>query len=177
MTIRTFWTFLLKLMGLWLILSGFSVTTQLFSMLGYLAYGDQGTIQFIMALIGSLLALAIYTAVILFIVFKPGYIIDKLKLDKGFQEETISLNIRMNTVLSISVIVLGGIMFLDALPLLCREIINFMRGTDLIMEYPNIGNLVFLLVKTLIGYLLMTNSKPVVGFMTRKGEKVEQTTK
>jgi hypothetical protein len=173
MTIRTFWTFLLKLLGLWLILSSFTVLSQLFSMVGYMTYGDGGTAQVILILAGSLLVLAIYTAIILFIVIKPGLIIDKLKLDKGFQEETIHLNIKMNTVLIIAVIILGGIMFIDALPVLCREVIVFMQGTDLIREYPNKGTLIFLLAKTLIGYLLMTNSKTVVRFIVKKEEEVE----
>lgn len=173
MTIRTFWTFLLKLLGLWLILSSFAVLSQLISAIGYMSFSQIGVSQIILTLLGALVVLAIYTAIIVFIVIKPGFIIDKLKLDKGFQEETINLNIKINTILTIAVILLGGIMFIEALPYLCREVIIFMQGTDLFREYPNKETLIFLLVKTLIGYLLMTNSKRVVGFVVRKEEEVE----
>lgn len=142
-------------------------------MLGYMTYGNNSASEMILITWGSLLVLAIYIAVIMFVVFKPGYVIDKLKLDRGFREETISLNIRMNTILTIAVIVIGGIMFIDALPHLAREVIMFMRGTEPINEYPNTESLIFFFFKTLIGYLLMTNSKRVVGFIVRKEEEVE----
>lgn len=173
MTIRTFWTFLLKLLGLWLILSSFTVLSQVISAIGYMSFSQVGVSEIILTLSGAFIVLAIYAAIIVFIVIKPGFIIDKLKLDKGFQEETINLNIKINTVLTIAVILLGGIMFIEALPYLCREAIIFMQGTDLFREYPNKETLIFLLVKTLIGYLLMTNSRRVVGFVVRKEEEVE----
>ncbi len=168
MTIRTFWSILIKVLGIWLILSGFALIPQIISMVGYLTYQEEGALQIILAIAGSLLALAVYMAILLYLVFKPGWLIDKLKLDKGFNQDTIDLNIRPDTTLTIAVIVIGGLMFVDGLPLLFREIIIFIREKVHLSEYPESGELVYVFFKTLAGYLIMTNSNTIVSFILKE---------
>jgi hypothetical protein len=56
-----------------------------------------------------LVTLAIFLLLIRLLVFRPTWIIDKLKLDKCFREETIDLNVKSTTVLTIAIIVIGFI--------------------------------------------------------------------
>jgi hypothetical protein len=106
-------------------------------------------------------------------VFNSDWLIDKLKLDKGFQEEKIDINITLKTVLTIATIVLGGLILVDALPMLCKQIIAFMQQQSMLREAPQFSWIIFYFVKALIGYLLMTNSKVVNGFIAKhiEGEK------
>jgi len=43
----------------------------------------------------------------------------------------------------------------------------------MLVENPVTGWIIFYLVKTVFGYLLMTNSKPVVEFIERRNNKAD----
>ncbi|WP_423129451.1 hypothetical protein [Gaoshiqia sp. Z1-71] len=101
-------------------------------------------------------------------VFNSTWIIDKLKLDKGFPEETINLNVTMG--LTIATIVIGGLIFVDALPMLCKQIFTFFQQKTVFSEDPQFGWMIFYFVKTMIGYLLMTNSRYVVGYIHKNAD-------
>jgi hypothetical protein len=101
-------------------------------------------------------------------VFKTAWLIDKLHLEKGFSEERIEFNIPHSTVLSIAIILIGGLMFVDSLPQLCRQIFSYFQQKDMFMQNISSGWIIFQFVKTIIGYLLMTNSRFIVNFIDRK---------
>ena len=120
-----------------------------------------------------LLTVGLYFVVLKLFVFNSNWIIDKLKLDKGFQEEKIDLSITLKTVLTIATIVIGGIIFVDALPMLCKQIFTFMQQKSIFREDPQFMWIIFYSVKALIGYLIMTNSKLVIDFIHKKTEDIE----
>lgn len=174
MTIRTFWTLFLKILGIWLILSGLTVFPQLISSLVYLGENRQDNfyaIIFIIALL--LLTVGLYFIVLKLLVFNPNWLIDKLKLDRGFQEEKLDLSITLKTVLTVATIVIGGLIFIDALPLLCREIFTSIQIKTVFREDPKFSLLIFYIIKALIGYLLMTNSKTVIKYIVKKTDNIE----
>jgi hypothetical protein len=121
-----------------------------------------------------LLTIGIYIFILRLFVFKTDWIIEKLKLDIGFQEEKLELNIPFRTVLTIAIIVIGGLIFIDGLPQFCRVLFNFVQQKSLFRESSISGWLVFYFIKTLIGYLLMTNTKIIIDFINK--QKDEQTT-
>ena len=169
MTITTFWNILLKILGIWLILSGLSVIPQFiwaFSVFGNQPKGS--TMMGIIAIAGLLIFSAAMFIIILWLfVFKSDWIINKLKLDKGFIEEKIDLNLKLNTALTISIIVIGGLMFADSLPQLIRFIYSGFQQDDLVRKDPVTALIILYLAKTIIGYLLMTNSRIIIGFITK----------
>ncbi|NLU38995.1 MAG: hypothetical protein GXX78_08915 [Bacteroidales bacterium] len=174
MTIRTFWTLFIKILGIWLILSGLTVIPQFIS--AFTFFGNQhddnilGVIYIIVIL---LLTVGLYFIVLKLFVFNSNWIIDKLNLDKGFQEETIDLNITLRTVLTIATIVIGGLILVDSLPMLCKQIFTFIQQKTVFREDPQFSWIIFYSVKTLIGYLMMTNSKYVIDYIHKKTENIK----
>jgi hypothetical protein len=172
MTIRTFWTILIKILGISLVLSSLTVFSQFFSAFSLLKnYNTDNTdnFYFIALFVGLLLlTIILYILVLWLFLFRTAWLIDKLHLDKGFTEEKIELNIQQSTVLTIAVIVVGGLIFVESFPGLCQQIFLFFQQKSMIKEDPHSGLIIFQLVKTIIGYLLMTNSQSIIKFIDRQ---------
>ena len=170
MTIRTFWTIFIKILGIWLVLDSVTVIPQFISTLFYTDPNDTGQ-GFALSIALLLLTIGVYLFILRLFVFKTAWLIDKLHLDKGFDEEKIDLNVQLSTVLTVTTIVIGGLMFVDSLPQLCKQTFVFFQQKNMFRESPTSGWIIFHLVKTILGYLLMTNSKQVVAFIDKQTSK------
>lgn len=167
MTIRTFWTIFIKILGIWLVLDSINVIPELLSTL---FFTDTSTTElgFGVTVLILLLIISIYIFILRLFVFKTAWLIDKLKLANGFDEEKIDINIELSTVLTVATIVIGGLIFVDSLPQLCKQLLVFLQQEYIFRESPTLGNVVFYLVKTVLGYLLMINNKQVVAFIHKQ---------
>jgi hypothetical protein len=169
MKIRTFWTFLLKILGLYIVLGSIDVIAQFLSTTYYLFVGDSSDSIIKLSLFGIVAVMTfIYYLVLRFFVFNPNFIIDKLKLDKGFEEEKIDLNDNSSAILRIALIVIGGLLLVDSLPILFKNIIMFFQQESLFRNYSGTGWIVFGVIKSIIGYLLLTNSKFFIDFINKE---------
>jgi len=173
MTPRTFWTIFIKILGLWLVLGSITVIPEFIGALSF--YGKDGDMLGILIWVFMfLLLLGIFAGILWLFVFKTEWIIDKLRLDKGFTEEKIEVNIHRSTIINIAIIVFGGLMLVDALPLLLKEIIQYYQEKDAYNKFtpsPRTGWLFFYFLKVIIGYLLVTYSKVVVNLIERQRKK------
>ncbi len=174
MTIRTFWILFIKILGIWLVLSFLTVIPQFAKMLTFFGTNSNGRLLGIgISVALFLLTIGIYVFILRLFVFKTDWLIDKLHLDKGFPEEKIELNIQRSTVLTIAAIVIGGLIFIDSFPLFCQQVLVFIQQDNLFRESPTSGWIIFYLVKTILGYLLMTNSQFVVRFLDKQNHTME----
>jgi hypothetical protein len=172
MTIRTFWTFFIKILGISLVLGSLTVFSQILSVLPFFGHNYNDNFNgVILILVLLLLTIVLYVFVLWLLVFKTAWLIDKLHLDKGFTEDKIELNIKQSTVLTIAVIVVGGLIFVDSFPQLCRQIFVLFQQKNMFKDDPNSSWIIFQLVKTIIGYLLMTNSQLVIKFIDREAKE------
>lgn len=157
MSIKTFWIIFIKILGLLLISGALVLVPQSISFIYYaFKSGDLADVLSIVAI--NLIFLFIYFIIVRLCLYKTNFIIDKLKLDKGFDTERIELNFDLTKIISIAIIVIGGLLFIDTIPVLLREIIVFFQDKNLFKDYPKSGWLIFYFFKAIIGYLLMTNS-------------------
>lgn len=170
MTIRTFWTIFIKILGIWLVMDSLTVIPQFISTLFYIDPNDNGQ-EYALAIALLLLTIAVYFFILRLFVFKTAWLIDKLHLDKGFDEEKIDFNVQLSTVLTVTIIVIGGLMFVDSLPQFCKQTFMYFQQKNMFGESPESGWIIFNLVKTILGYLLMTNSKQVVAFIDKQTTK------
>lgn len=171
MSIKTFWTILIKILGIWLILESLSVLSSAFWLIPW----DTPFAEYILAIIVIIvLTLAIYGIILWLFVFKSSWIIDKLRLDKGFTEEKIDLNVQRSTVLTIAVIVIGGIMLIESFPELCRQIFIFIKQKYSYFDSPVYSQIIFNGVKAVIGFLLITNNHTVVNFINKETIKEQE---
>lgn len=167
MSIRTFWIILIKIFGLILIFQAVSIIPEWISSI-YFLYENRDNKDFIILIFTILLVLFIFYLITRFFLFKANWIIDKLKLDKGFEKNTIELNSSQNKIISIAIIVIGGYMLLQNIPILLQQLIAFFQDKTLFKDYPKSGWIIFYFCKAAIGYLLMTNSFRIAKFIGKE---------
>lgn len=174
MTIRIFWTIVIKFLGLWLVIDFFAVILQFISSLIFLKEQDGGGMELILSVAGLLITLGLYYLVLRIFVFKTEWIIDKLRLDKGFSEERIGLKISSTTVISIATIMIGGFLIIESLPSFCKQVFIFFQQKSIFRANPSSGFIIFHFVKMIIGFIIMTNSIFIAKTVNREVTK-EQT--
>lgn len=169
MTIRTFWTIFIKMLGIWLVLDSVTVIPQFLSALPFFGSNhDENVIGLTVVLGLLLLTIGVYFLILRFFVFKTAWIIDQLHLDKGFDEEKIDFNVQLSTVITICTIIIGGLIFIDSVPQLCKQIFVFFQQKSIFRESPTSGWIFFYLAKTALGYSIMTNSELILAFFQKE---------
>ncbi|MGQ1947870.1 hypothetical protein ACT3CD_12305 [Geofilum sp. OHC36d9] len=174
MTIRTFWILFLKVLGIWLVLSGLTTIPQFIGAISFFGDNSQDNffaVIYILALL--LIVVGAYFVIMKLFIFNSTWIIDKLKLDKGIKEEKIDMSISLKTILTISTIVIGGLILVDALPMLCKYFFTFIQQESLFRDAPQSNWIIFYSLKAFIGYLIMTNSKLITDYIKKNEENIE----
>ena len=172
MTPRSMFNIILKVLGLLLVKDILALTPQLLSVFIYLTREDLEA-QGIWTLVFSMTILFVYCLVSFWLIFRSNYLIDKLKLSSGFDQEIIPLNIHRSTILSISIIVIGGLMLTEEIPNLCRQLFYYFqekRMTDG-MTNPFIIPSVIAGIKIFIGLLLVVGQRQIVNFIEKQRKK------
>jgi hypothetical protein len=167
MQINTFWKILLKIVGLWLLFSCISIIPQFYSTLSF-TNGNLNTESLLMIWLMLIVSIIIYILIIRLFLFKTEWLVEKLKLEKNFNEDRIDLNIKSSTVLTIAIIVIGGLMIAESFPNFCSGLFNFLQQKALIKDYPDSHWLVYHFLKIIIGYLLLTNGKRLAKYIEKE---------
>jgi hypothetical protein len=169
MTPKTLFNIVLKVFGLFFLKDIFFVVIQLLPTVFYLlkpGMESQGLIQIAIYCI----YLVIYGLLAYYLIMKSELIIEKRKLDQDFGQEPFQLNIHRSTVLSISVIVVGGLLILDGIPSFLGQLSNYYQETR--DKYgkadPNITYIIVSLSKIIIGFLIIAEKRWVVNFIEKK---------
>jgi hypothetical protein len=123
MTPKTLFNIILKVIGIFFIGDILITVPQLLSSIPY--YFDASLSEAMPLLLFALLTLSAIVLVPYLLIFKSNYIINKLQLDKGFEEETIGMNVSRPAILSIALIVLGGLTLKDEIPFFCKELFTY----------------------------------------------------
>lgn len=170
MKIKDLFRLLLKLFGTYsLVISLFTVIPQNVSSLAYM--GEDILLGFWLFLI-----LVIIIGLYLFVIFKTDLIVEKLKLDKGFDEDKIVFEkISDIEIYKFAIILLGGFLLINNLPVMISQIMYIFKAN------LNVSNVVFndksiydyfdlliTVLSVLIGYLLINNYRYVAEFFSKK---------
>lgn len=169
MTFTSFWKIFFKILGVWLIIQSFTILTQLFSSI-FFFFTDQ-TDSYLYLIISLFLLIIIYVIILWFFIIKPEKIITKLKLDKGFSEDKIEFEMKQSTILTIAIVILGGLMLVEALPSLVTDIYSFIQQKASFVQSPSTARLFADIVKATFGYLIMTNSDFILKFIDKQLSK------
>jgi hypothetical protein len=170
MQIRTFWTVVIKILGFWLIFEFLEIFSQLVMSLLYVFVPNTSEELVWSSLSISILILLIYFLVILLFLFKSTWIIDKLKLDQNSGTEIIQINLKAKTIITVAVIIIGGVIFINGFALLSKCLYDYSKQQKLPNYNPTISWIIFNSIKALLGYLLMTNSKIVVNYINKQSQ-------
>lgn len=165
MTKRDFFRVLIKIFGMYsLVLSIFTVIPQNISTILF---------QFdIMILVIILASTMITLGLFLILLFKTDFIIDILKLDKGFDEEQINLgNLTNESIFKLALIIIGGFLIIDYTPTLLFDIVNAFKSKSTFSSIEgnsvNYFDIVVSVINILIGYLFIANYKSIAQFLNK----------
>lgn len=172
MKIRDFWTYLIKILGLWFILSSLSYLSGYFSItLFYFQTEDFGSLA--AGVVGLLIVALLYWLLLQLLFFRTDWIIDQLKLDKGYQEEKLHLDGQMPAIVNIAIIVTGGFLLINTLPVLFKELFDFFQKNTIFRESTSSGSLILLTIKVIIGYLLISNSNIITKYIMKQSSGID----
>ena len=163
MLVNTFWKILLKIIGVWILFLSLTLIPQYIAALSF-TEDKLNIFNWTMLF----LALIIYTIIIRLFIFKTEWIIQKLRLEESFQEERIDFNIKTPIVLNISIIIIGALIMIDAVPSFCSKLYAFFQQDLLFKDYPDSSWLILYFIKIIIGYLLLTNGKSFAKFIEHR---------
>ncbi len=121
--------------------------------------------------------LAFYTFLVIILLFKSNYIVEKLRLDRGFNQEEFSWKISMDQTLTIALIIIGGIILFAEVPVLCGRIFAYFmekKVTVVGMLAKDYSPTVISIVKIIFALLIIGERKRIVDFIV-KGQPEEIT--
>ena len=124
-----------------------------------------------------LLALAFYWFIIDKLLFKTNYVIDKLKLDQGFNQDEFSFKLSTIQVLTIALFVIAGVILTTEIPMFCRHVFAYFQEKNIThgVAKPDFSYIITSCVKIVLGLLMIGERKRIVeffenGFSNRKKE-------
>lgn len=175
MSIRTFWHLIIKTLGIWIVLHGIMSIPQLvmnFFVVYGSPYGSNPVSMGIEALL-IIIPILFYLLILRVLVLKTQWIIDTLKLEKGLTETRIDLSIPFEKLLRIIVILIGGIMFVLAAPILLKLLYLFITENLSFRDSPQSLEIITNALQTIIGFLIMNNSDIVLRYIHKKSGESE----
>ncbi|MDP9078013.1 MAG: hypothetical protein M3O71_11350 [Bacteroidota bacterium] len=173
MTPKTFWTIFLKIFGLYLLWQTLVALPSFFSSLLFFSTGEDK-----LAIVKIVIAIAFiatfFIVILRYCLFKTDWIIEKLKLERGFNEEKLEVDIHRSSLLTIAVIVLGGLMLVDSLPSLIFNGFEYIQNDTTYSKMRDNRATPYLVsnfLKVVVGYFMVADSRLVVNFIERKRKK------
>ena len=164
MTKRDFFILILKLFGL------YSIVSVLFSVLpgSFSIILPEFSFTSILFFIGIVI---IVVGIFVLLIFKSAKIVDLLHLDKGFDEDKIDLgNLNSLSIIKIGAIVIGGLLFLNNISSFINYLVYAFKAgqTGFGPENKNIFQLVISGLNILVGYLLITNYANIAKILSKE---------
>jgi hypothetical protein len=171
MTPKTLFTIILKIIGLFFIRDLLLSLPQLLSFILFLKNGE--TLEAVWNLISGGIFILLELLICYYLIFKTDWIIHRLKLTAGFDQEIVPFNMHRSTILSIAIILIGGLILVDEIPNLCRGVFTYieerrMNYSELNKEVPYI---VLSVVKIIIGILILTENRRLVSLIEKRKAK------
>ena len=169
MTKRDFFRILIKIFGLYsAVIAIFTFIPQNIS--NFYMMRDEG---FMISLIVLMLILTV--SFFLFILYKADFIIDKLNLDKGFDDDLIVFgNLTNHQMFKFSIIIIGGFLIVDYVPSFLFDIVNVFKSKATLSTIEGYNVDYFALsvgfVNIVIGSIFITNYKVIASFLDKEKE-------
>ncbi|MEO8404152.1 MAG: hypothetical protein ABI480_06140 [Chitinophagaceae bacterium] len=172
MSPRNLFNIILKILGLFFLKDFITAVADLLNTVIFLTNPESRTVG-IWYLLSELALMIVYWFVGYYLIFKSELIIDQLKLDKGFDTDTIPLNAHRSTILSIAVIVIGGLMTVYAIPDFCRQLYLYIIQNKMTygITKSSMSNFISPAAKIVVGIFLMNGQRKVVNFIEYRRKK------
>ena len=161
----------LKVTGILFLRDLLFLVPQLLSSFLYLG-GSENTSEGVWIACLSLIQIAIYGWLIVMLVLKTDWIIDKFSLDRGFAEERFDINLHRSTVLYLVFVLTGIFVIVNSLPGFCRSLFGYLQKKRLSYDqHPDPTYWITILTEIIIGLLLLGNARALVNLIELKRRK------
>lgn len=167
MTKRDFFRIIIKLFGLYSMI--LSLFTFLPRNIAHIEFFSEEIWMFL-AVFGSMF---LTVALFLILLFKTDFIIDKLGLDKGFDENIIILgDLKNEQIFKFALILISGFLIIDYFPRVLFEMINIFKtksSSNSIYGYEvDYFNFIVGIVNVIIGLFFIANYKSIAAYLDKK---------
>jgi hypothetical protein len=192
MTPKSFWAILLKILGIYIIFQMIAGVPQFLNLVnvartifyqnridinGGVVTNESDKLSIILMLGYSLGLILLYILMLYNCLFKPNRVIDKLKLDKGFEDERFEFNIHRSTVLKIIIMLTGAVMLVNDIPILFMDAIAYFQRANVFEKFtdnPQSKYIVAYSIRIFIGYFMLSCSRMIVNFIELKRKRRSQ---
>ncbi|MEO7210697.1 MAG: hypothetical protein ABIY35_07120 [Chitinophagaceae bacterium] len=167
MTPKNLFNIVLKIFGLFFLRDLIQIIVQFASAFIFISQSgntDGNILEFSVLLAQIIL----YVFLVFIFLFKTNYLIKKLKLTKGFDQEIFSFHISASWILEISFIVIAGVILIEEIPNAVRLLYFFVSQNVHAQDFYS--GIIVSAVKIIIALLLIGERKRIVGFMEKKKE-------
>ena len=175
MSPRDLFNVILKVFGLFLLKEVITFIPQLILIISTIA--DANSSDVIISVIVLLLFGVFWFAIIYLFIFKTDFLINKLKLNRGFDQEVIPLNIHRSQILSICFIEIGGLLVANEMPNLVLQLFEYFREKNAGLRDPRISYSVLAISRVILGLLLIIYQRHIVNFIEYKRKNKANTNK
>ena len=167
MTPNSLFNIILKIIGLFFIRDFLVLVPQVLSLISFIFNFSEG----ISPLVALLLSTAVYAMLSYLLMFRTNWVIEKLRLAEGFEENVLPLNIHRSTVLNIAVMVIGALLVINSVPSLLRQVylyIQLNREKYSVIDVtpnPDTSLVIVLIVELVIGLLMLGYNRAIVNYI------------
>lgn len=174
MTPRTLFAIILKIFGLYFVKEIVISIPQVPPVLLFFTRGGDSIGDGAVMLFFTIFVLAFYSLIAYHLLFKTNYWIDRFKLDKGFEQTELTVNISTPSILTIALIVISGIILVNEIPFFCKEVYDFVQTSEErrigIVKF-DFSHIIVSIVKMIIAFLLIGERKRIIAFIQEKQNK------
>ena len=167
MTKRDFFMLLIKVFGLYLLIS--TLFSAFPGTLLYLA-GNLETLEKLWIIVSVVLLVSLFVA----LVFKAHKVVELLNLEKGFDDEKIELgNLKAIDLLRISILIIGGFIVIQNISPLLVELYNSLKYNTAEYNYSlfeSHNSLALSIVNLIIGFSLIKNYNGLARLLSKNSE-------
>lgn len=153
MTKKDFFILIIKLFGLYSIITALFISLPQNLSFAFMNFG-------VYSIIYLAVILAVIIGLFVFLLFKSHHVVRLLKLEKGFDTDSLELgNLTTLEIVKIAVLIIGGFLIIDNLPIFIQQTLNAFYSEIQIQTIESINKWHWFVngANILIGYLLITN--------------------
>lgn len=174
MTIRNLLNIILKVIGILFIRDLLGLLPQLLSAFVFFSNPNEFQEGTMVIALSGIMVLT-YLIIARLFIFKTESLINWLRLDHDFEEEKLVMQMHRSTILSISIIVIGGLMVAEGLPRLIESLSESSLKSyySFGKEYNNNSKLYGSIATVFIGVLLMGLQQRIVNLIELKRFKTD----
>ena len=177
MSPRSLFNIILKVLGLFFLREIINAFPSLVFSFLFLT-GEEGNLyDGIVHFVMSAIIVGFYIGIVHILFFKTNYLLDRFKLAEGFEEDKFSFNISSSSVLTIALIVIGGLLLAVEIPNLCSLLYSNFQEEQLTSGTikPDFSDAIVSGVKIAIELLIIGERKWIVGLIDppKKENEVE----